>query len=252
MTITTNLAPKNGETEFSRRPATSNLETALTLMAGAGLSIFGFVRRGWLGAVTGSGGAYLLYCGIADLRRPFQGSVRVGFTINKSPQEVYEFVREIENWSKNLRAMSFKQEHGGLAIRFGDGEGAALTSRVEVTDEKPADYIAWASDARIIEHRGVVHFKKAPGDRGTELSVAMEYKAPTGPISRSLARMAGLDPEQLVREGLRHIKQLMEAGEAPTTAGQPVGARGIKGTAERVAFREHPVVEPQPQRLAGD
>jgi uncharacterized membrane protein len=252
MTITTNLAAENGEAEFSRRPATSNLETALTLTAGAGLSIFGMVRRGWLGTAAGSGGAYLLYCGIADLRRSYQGRVRVGFTIAKSPDEVYDFVRNTENWSRGLRAMNFVREEDGVSIRFGYGDEAALKSRVQVTDEKPGEYIAWASDARMIEHRGVVHFKKAPSDRGTELSVALEYKAPTGPISRSLATMAGLDPEQLVREGLRQIKQLMEAGEIPTTIGQPVGARGIRGAAKRIAFRERPAVETQPERLAGD
>jgi uncharacterized membrane protein len=104
----------------------------------------------------------------------------------------------------------------------------------------------------MVEHRGVVHFKKAPGDRGTEVSVALEYKAPTGPISRSLAMMAGFDPEQIVREGLRRIKQLMEAGEVPTTDGQSVGTRGIRGTAKRMMLRERPVIDAQPQRLAGD
>jgi hypothetical protein len=82
--------------------------------------------------------------------------------------------------------------------------------------------------------------------------VALEYKAPTGPISRAAALFAGLDPEQLVREGLRQIKQLMEAGEIPTTVGQSVGGRGLKGTAKRVLFRERPVAEFEPERLAGD
>jgi hypothetical protein len=64
--------------------------------------------------------------------------------------------------------------------------------------------------------------------------------------------MLGVDPEQLVREGLRQIKQIMETGEIPTTAGQPVGARGVRGAVKRAMFREHPVVEMEPQRMAGD
>lgn len=221
-------------------------------MAGAALSIYGIVRRDWLGAAVAGGGGYLLYCGAADLRRPYQGRVRVAFTIGKDPQEVYDFVRKTRNWDSGLRAMRFVHEGEGLSIRFGDGKHLALKSRLEVTDEKPGEYIAWASDAHMIEHRGVVHFKKAPGERGTELSVALEYKAPTGPISRSLAMMAGLDPEQLVREGLRQIKQLIETGEIPTTIGQPVGARGMRGAVKRIAFRERPAVEPEPERIAGD
>ncbi|HKW19095.1 MAG TPA: SRPBCC family protein [Terriglobales bacterium] len=253
MTITTNLSPKLGKEEFSRRPATSKTETALTLAAGAAISLYGALRRDWFGAAFAGGGGYLLYCGIADLKRPYQGRVRVGFTIAKPPQEVYDFVRNTENWASGLRGIRFELAgDGGLTMRLGDGNGLALTSQIEVTDEKPGEYIAWASDAKMIEHRGVVHFKKAPGDRGTELSVALEYKAPTGPLSRVAAKFAGLDPEQLVREGIRQIKQLMEAGEIPTTAGQPVGARGLRGAAKRIMFREHPTVDMQPQRLAGD
>jgi uncharacterized membrane protein len=253
MTITTNVAPKFGEEEFSRRPATSKLETGLTLTAGAAISLYGILRRDWFGAAFAGGGGYLLYCGIADLRRPYQGRVRVGFTINKSSQEVYDFVRNTQNWSNDSGMVRLERDSQGATIRFGDGDHLTLETRVQVSDEKPGEYIAWASvPGKMVEHRGVVHFKKAPGDRGTELSVALEYKAPTGPLSRAAALFAGLDPEQLVRETLRRIKQLMEAGEVPTTAGQPVGARGLRGTAKRIAFRERPTIDTQPQRLAGD
>jgi uncharacterized membrane protein len=253
MTITTNLFPGNRGQEFSSRPATSKLETTLTLAAGAALSIYGIVRRDWFGAGFATGGGYLLYCGISDLRRPYQGRVRVAFTIDKSQQEVYEFVRNPQNWKLGVPGVKFEHDQeNGLGLRFGDGERFSLNTRVEVTDEQPGEYIAWASDEHMVEHRGVVHFKKAPGDRGTEVSVALEYKAPTGPISRSLAMMAGFDPEQIVREGLRRIKQLMEAGEVPTTDGQSVGTRGIRGTAKRMMLRERPVIDAQPQRLAGD
>lgn len=253
MTITTNAFPANRLQDFSSRPATSWLETGLEFAAGAALSIYGVLRRDWYGAAFAGGGGYLLYCAVSDLRRPYQGRVRVAFTIDKSQQEVYDFVRNPQNWRLGVPGVHFEHdaEHG-LALRFGDGERFSLNTQVEVTEDKPGEYIAWASDAHMIEHRGVIHFKKAPGDRGTEVSVALEYKAPTGPISRSLALMAGFEPEQIVREGLRRIKQLMEAGEIPTTDGQPVGARGIRGTAKRVMFRERPVIDAQPQRLAGD
>jgi uncharacterized membrane protein len=38
-----------------------------------------------------------------------------------------------------------------------------------------------------------------------------------------LAKLFRHSPEQQAREDLRHFKQLMEAGEIPTTAGQPAG-----------------------------
>jgi uncharacterized membrane protein len=253
MTITTNLAQEKGGKEFSRRPATTNIETALTLAAGTAIAIYGAIRRDWFGAALAGGGGYLVYYGLSDLRRPYQGRVRAAFTINKTPQEVYDFVRNPDNWGRSLREPKFEYDSNGeVILRFGERNGACFKSHVEITDEKPGEYIAWASEEQMLEHRGVVHFKKAPGDRGTEISIALEYKAPTGPISHALASLAGLDPEQLVGEALRQIKQLMEAGEIPTTVGQPVGARGLRGTAKRVLYHERPAAEMQPQRLAGD
>jgi uncharacterized membrane protein len=37
--------------------------------------------------------------------------------------------------------------------------------------------------------------------------------------------MFGEEPNQTIREDLRRFKQLMEAGEIPTTKGQPSGRR---------------------------
>jgi uncharacterized membrane protein len=253
MTITTNLAQTKGGKEFYRRPATTSVETALTLAAGVAAAIYGALRRDWFGAALAGGGGYLVYCGVSDLRRPYQGKVRAAFTINKMPQEVYDFVRDPDKWGRLLLEPKFNYDgKGSVILRFGAEGGPEFKSRVEITDEKPGEHIAWASEEGMLEHRGVVRFKKAPGDRGTEISIALEYKAPTGPISQALTALAGLDPEQLVREGLRQIKQLMETGEIPTTAGQPVGARGLRGAAKRVLYHERPAAEVQPQRLAGD
>jgi uncharacterized membrane protein len=254
MTITTNLAEKAGTKAFSRRPATTNIETALTLAAGAAIAIYGALRRDWLGAALAGGGGYLVYSGVTDLRRPYQGRARAAFTINKTPQEVYDFVRNPQNWGRELREPKFEHDGKGcVTLRFGAENGPEFKSHVELTDEKPGEFIAWASEEQMLEHRGVLRFKKAPGDRGTEISVALEYKSPTGPISHALAALAGFDLQQLVREGLRQIKQLMETGEIPTTEGQPVGARGFSGATKRVLYHERPAVEAQPvERLAGD
>jgi uncharacterized membrane protein len=253
MTISTSFGTETRQNESFRRPLAPKLETALTLAAGAALSAFGIVRRDWFGAALASGGGYLVYRGITDLR-PYQGRVRVAFTVDRSPQEVYDFVRDPENWDRFLHGARLRPpEDGRLLIRLGGTNGFALSSRVRVTEEKVADYIAWASTDQTVAHRGVIRFRQAPAERGTEISVALEYRAGEGGIARALRAIAGWDPEQMVRESLRRVKQLMEAGEIPTTEGQPVGERGLKGAALRVFFRE-PVSEGarESQRLAGD
>ena len=38
-----------------------------------------------------------------------------------------------------------------------------------------------------------------------------------------VAKMFGEEPTQQVQDALRHFKEIMEAGEIPTTDGQPTG-----------------------------
>jgi uncharacterized membrane protein len=42
-------------------------------------------------------------------------------------------------------------------------------------------------------------------------------------VGAAVARLFGRDAETEIREDLRRFKQLIEAGEVPTTAGQPRG-----------------------------
>ena len=254
MTITTNLAPRYGEKEFSRTPATSPYEAILTLAAGTALIGFGIWRRGWLGTALAGGGAYLLYCGVEDFRRPYQGAVRVSFTIQKDRQEVYDFASNPENWHRFMHAIRVENRgNQNFVLSIGKPAGIDFESNIEITDQQAGDHIAWASAEEMLAHRGVIRFKQAPGDRGTEVSVALEYKAPAGPIAQALASLVGWGPEQVVRESLRHLKQLLEAGEIPTTTGQPSGARGVRGAAKRIMFREGPSEQAVEQtRLAGD
>ena len=248
MTITTSI-PRKTQDEPS-----PNLESILMLASGAALAGLGIWRRGWTGAALAGGGACLLYGAATGFRRPYQGRVRVAVTIVKDSEEIYSFLSNPGNWGRFLHAIELENRGAGrLSLRFGNPPGIDFESQIEITDHKPADYVAWASDHAMLSHRGVMRFKKAPGDRGTEVSVALEYNAPAGPVAHALAALVGWHPEQVVRESLRHLKQLLEAGEIPTTEGQPVGARGVKGAALRVLHREPPrEAIPAPLRATGD
>jgi uncharacterized membrane protein len=254
MTITTNRRQKVGASQTTATRLAPNLESTLTLAAGAALTGLGVWRRGWIGAALSGGGAYLLYSGTRNLRRPYQGSVRLAVTIHHNPEEVYRYMSDPENWTRFLAALRIEpRTDGRFELHLGMPAKPTVESSFEVSDHKPGEYVAWASASQRFRHRGVIHLRKAPGDRGTEVSVAFEYRAPAGPISRSLASALGWDPEQAVRESLRHLKQLLEAGEIPTTEGQPVGARGTKGAILRVLYRERPFVPASaPSRIAGD
>jgi uncharacterized membrane protein len=91
-----------------------------------------------------------------------------------------------------------------------------------------------------VENRGTVRFDRAPGNRGTELRVLLEYAPPGGRMADLLVKMIGQSPEQVIQEDLRRLKQLLESGEIaassgsssvlqaaqPTEYGEPVMAGG--------------------------
>ena len=60
---------------------------------------------------------------------------------------------------------------------------------------------------------GSVRFVPAPGNRGTEVHVDMQYNPPGGPLGKLVAKLFGEEPSQQVRDDLRAFKQVMETGE---------------------------------------
>jgi uncharacterized membrane protein len=104
--------------------------------------------------------------------------------------------------------------------------GLSVEWDAEIVNEKPDALIAWQScDGASVANWGVVRFTPAPGDRGTEVTVELEYEPIGGATGVAVAKLFGKEPAQQIEEDLRRFKQVMEAGEVPTTRGQPRGGR---------------------------
>jgi uncharacterized membrane protein len=96
-----------------------------------------------------------------------------------------------------------------------------------VINEVPLEIVAWQSlPGADVASAGAVRFKRTTDER-TELTVHMQYSPPAGRLGAGLATILGSSPASQVREALRQLKQSMEAGEVPTTSGQPSGRRGL-------------------------
>ena len=95
--------------------------------------------------------------------------------------------------------------------------------------------IAWRSlPGADVDNAGSVWFKEAPAGRGTEVRVELQYNPPAGALGALIAQMWGKEPGQQIQEDLHRLKQIMEAGEIPTTEGQPTRpllARARRATA---------------------
>ena len=64
------------------------------------------------------------------------------------------------------------------------------------------------------------------GGRSTQVTVHLQYAPPAGRAGALLAWLFGREPSQTIREDLRRLKQLLEAGEiARALHRAPGGAR---------------------------
>jgi uncharacterized membrane protein len=147
-------------------------------------------------------------------------------TINKSADELYRFWHNFENLPnfmkhlKEVKVLDNKRSHWIAKAPL----GTSVEWNAETLEDRENEFISWASiEGADIGNSGFVRFKKAPGNRGTEVKVVMEYTPPGGALAAAFAKLFGEEPEQQIGDDLRRFKMLMEAGEIATTEGQPRG-----------------------------
>jgi uncharacterized membrane protein len=155
-------------------------------------------------------------------------------TILKPAAELYAFWRRLENLTQVIKhrveitSTSADESHWKVSAPAGQTvEWDAL-----IVNDQPNRLIAWRSrDGAEVENAGSVRFEDAPGDEGTEVTVALEYNPPGGRLGAAIAKLTRDAAGSQVYDALRRFKALMEAGEIPTTEGQSVGGpqRKAKG-----------------------
>jgi uncharacterized membrane protein len=153
-------------------------------------------------------------------------NVEEATTINRRPEELYAFWRDFERLP---RFMSHLVSVKPLDERRSHWTAKAPAGRMvewdaEIINEVPNELIGWRTLAHAdVVSAGSVRFRRADNGHGTEVRVRLQYDPPAGRIGSFVAWLLGNEPSQHIREDLRRFKQLLEAGEVPTTAGQPRG-----------------------------
>jgi uncharacterized membrane protein len=137
-------------------------------------------------------------------------------TVNKSPEECYAFWRDFKNLPQFMRHLESvtivddRRSHWKAKAPA----GASVEWDAETIEDRPNELISWRSteDADVY-NAGTVRFERAPGGRGTEVRVDLEYKPPLGKLGSKVAMLFREEPGQQVADDLRHFKQVMETGE---------------------------------------
>ncbi len=217
--------------------AISDKERWASIVGGSAMVLVGLQQRSLRGILTAIAGGGLAYHG-ATADKSLQDKVmdatginkaiRVEktVTINKSAEELYNYWHNFENLPtfmkhvKSVQVLDIRRSHWVANAPLGQ----TIEWDADIINDQPNQLIAWASEEGAqVDNSGFVRFSPAPGDRGTEVKVVMEYNVPGGMLTAAIAKLFGEEPEQQIGDELRRFKQLMETGEIATIEGQSRG-----------------------------
>ncbi len=234
-----------------------DVERVVSLAAGAGLAVYGLTRRGWLGTGLALASVELLRRGATGRCHLYQvlrinradthpgraavvkhrEGVRIerAVTVNRPPAELYRLWRDftrLPRFTEWLATVQVQDDRRSHWVARGPA-GRTVAWEAEIITERENELLGWRTlPGSDIAHAGSVHFTPAPGGRGTEVRVVLEYHPPAGYVGSTIAALFGAEPGMQLREDLRHFKQIIEAGETPVasqTAARPQGAAGRSG-----------------------
>lgn len=222
----------------------SETERWASLVSGSAMVLLGLKQRSLRGVLTALAGGGLIYQGATKKSTIQQAQEVIGqaqeaigiakdikvektVTINKPADELYRYWHDFERlptFMKHLKSVTVqdnKRSHWVATAPL----GASVEWDAEILEDRENEFISWASvEGADVENSGFVRFTKAPGNRGTEVKVVMEYSPPGGALTAAFAKLFGEEPVQQIGDDLRRFKMLMEAGEIATTEGQPRGS----------------------------
>jgi uncharacterized membrane protein len=214
----------------------ADYERWFTLATATALMTFGFSRRTPAALALAIAATPLVYRGVrgewprvtngaarhGDTRVALAGNrgthVREAVRLERPLAEVYRFWRDLENLPRFMTHLERVTDLGNGRSHW-EARGPAnvkIEWDAEIINEVEGKVIGWRSlPGSDVVTAGSVNFSSARGGRSTQLSVHLQYDTPVGRAGTLLATILGRNPASMIREDLRHLKQLLEAGEIP-------------------------------------
>jgi uncharacterized membrane protein len=152
-------------------------------------------------------------------------------TINRTPMEVYEFVRDPANHHRYMEHVQSVEasEDGTFHWAIEGPLGSTWRFRSRHINEVPGHIVAWKTlPGGDIESAGAIRLEPSWDGRGTEVTMEINFEPPAGTLGMALARLFGHDPDAQVVGNLGRLKDLLEAGEVPPI-GRRLGGGGLSG-----------------------
>lgn len=209
------------------------LQRAASLVGGAALVAAGLRRRTPAGLAAAVVGADLLYRGATgychmlgalgiDMSRQRLVEIQRSITIERPRDETYGRWRDPETqvlvWSHFAQATDASEEGAHWRAELPLGRTLDWDSRV--VEERDGELMRWEAIGDL-PGEGVVEFRDAPGDHGTEVTLRVRFDPPGGPLGDAAVQFLDDPPKLVLAKALRRFKSLVEAGEIPSTERNP-------------------------------
>jgi uncharacterized membrane protein len=228
-------------------------ERVASVVGGPLLALYGLSRGTPGGLVLAAAGGMMVYRGVTGHCHVYNalgvstaagqpgGPIHVekSLTVNASAEELYRFWRDFANLPRFMKHLEEVRVEGADCSHWvaSGPAGTKVEWDAEITADRPNEEICWRSlPGAQVDNEGCVRFEPAAGGRGTVVRVSFDYSPPAGKLGAIVASLFAEEPSQQVEGDLRRFKSIVEAGEIPTTEGQPAGSRSAIG---KLLKREH-------------
>ena len=136
-------------------------------------------------------------------------------TIKRVAREVYAYWRDLTHLPEFIDHLEAVTVVDGVSTwRAKPLPGVSLEWQAEIVQDREGEGFSWRSlPGSSIPKRGSVRFAKAPGGRGTEVRLHLEYEPPGGAVGAAFARLFRGLPALAFEADLRRLKQILETGE---------------------------------------
>ena len=207
-----------------------------SVAAGAGLLLYGASRKSLGGILIAILGGALIRRGVTghcdmyeklginssqlntETGVPGNKGIKVTrtITVDRSPQDVYRFWRNLENFPKfmeHVQAVRVIDDRRSHWVVKGPA-GTELEWTAEILTDRENSLISWESlPGAEVQNAGSVRFEPVNNGLSTEVKVSMQYLPPAGVIGATVAKLFGEAPDQQLEADLERFKELL-AGQA--------------------------------------
>ncbi len=169
-------------------------------------------------------------------------------TIRATPDQVFNLYTRIEFLPAWMEGVVSVQRLSPKKLRWlmqDPGTGKQFEFDAEEVESVPGKrYVSRVTTGPTAGTTNTLTLEAHPSGRGTVATLINVFTLPGGLFTKAVTSVVSRSPAQITIENLRHLKEVLEAGEIPSVEGQPAGRRGISGKLKQVLYGENMPMPP--------